>query len=52
MEFHLTGAKSDTALLGVATSSDDGWVYNWNTTSVGNGAYTLSSTAFDLAGNA
>ncbi len=52
VEFHLTGAKSDTALLGVATSSDDGWVYNWNTTSVGNGAYTLSSTAFDLAGNA
>ena len=52
VEFHLTGADSDTALLGVATSTDDGWIYNWDTTSVRNGAYTLSSTAFDLAGNA
>lgn len=52
VEFHLTGADSDTALLGVATSTDYGWIYNWDTTSVRNGAYTLTSSAFDLAGNA
>ena len=52
VEFHLTGADSDTALLGVATSTDHGWIYNWDTTSVRNGAYTLTSSAFDLAGNA
>jgi hypothetical protein len=35
----------------VATGTRFGWIFNWNTTSVPNGAYTLTSVATDPAGN-
>jgi outer membrane protein assembly factor BamB len=51
VEFHLTGASYNDALIGVATPTRFGWIYNWNTASVPNDTYTLNSVATDLAGN-
>jgi hypothetical protein len=52
VEFHLTGGSYHDALIGVATSTQYGWIYHWDTTSVPNGTYTLNSVATDPAGNA
>jgi hypothetical protein len=51
VEFRLTGGDFNNALIGVATSTYYGWIAQWETTSVPNGAYTLNSVAFDPANN-
>jgi hypothetical protein len=51
VEFRLTGGTYNDAVIGVATGTRFGWIFNWNTTSVPNGAYTLTSVATDPAGN-
>jgi hypothetical protein len=51
VEFHLTGGAYNDTLIGLATPSRYGWFYNWDTTPVPNGAYTLNSVAFDPSGN-
>jgi Bacterial Ig domain len=51
VEFYLTGGIYNNALIGVATQTYVGWIYNWNTASVPNGAYALNSVAVDYAGN-
>jgi outer membrane protein assembly factor BamB len=50
VEFHL-GSGGSERVIGVATPSQYGWIYNWDTTSVPNGNYTLESVAYDPAGN-
>jgi tRNA (mo5U34)-methyltransferase len=52
VEFRLTDADSNEAVIGVATHTWDGWIYDWDTTAVSNGTYTLKGVAFDPAGNA
>jgi tRNA (mo5U34)-methyltransferase len=52
VEFHLMGADSNEAVIGVATRTWDGWTYDWDTTSVTNGTYELNCVAFDPEGNA
>jgi hypothetical protein len=44
------GAFSDTP-IGTARKTYFGWLYQWDTASVPNGTYILTSVAFDLAGN-
>jgi hypothetical protein len=44
------GAFSDTP-IGTARITLFGWLYQWDTASVPNGTYILTSVAFDLAGN-
>jgi hypothetical protein len=51
VEFHLTGADHDTALVGVARRTWFDWIYKWDTTAVRNGTYTLSSSAFNFVGD-
>jgi outer membrane protein assembly factor BamB len=51
VEFHLTGGNSNDSVIGSATAGPYGWAYNWNTTTVANGSYTLSCVAFDPALN-
>jgi hypothetical protein len=51
VEFHLTGGGYDNTRIGAATRTYYGWLFDWDTTSVPNGAYTLNSVAFDPAGN-
>jgi hypothetical protein len=51
VEFHLTGGSYHDSRIGVATRTYYGWLFDWDTTSVPNGAYTLNSVAFDPAGN-
>jgi tRNA (mo5U34)-methyltransferase len=51
VEFHLTGADHDTALVGVARPTWLDWIYKWDTTAVRNGTYTLSSLAFNFVGD-
>jgi hypothetical protein len=51
VEFHLTGGSYNDTVIGVATPTQYGWIFNWNTTSVPNGPYMLNSVAFDPAGN-
>jgi outer membrane protein assembly factor BamB len=50
VEFHLTGGSYNDLLIGTAVAYF-GWDYNWNTTSVPNGTYTLNSVAYDPAEN-
>jgi tRNA (mo5U34)-methyltransferase len=52
VEFHLSGARSDDALIAIATPTIHGWIAQWDTTSVGNGSCVLNSMAFDAAGTA
>jgi hypothetical protein len=51
VEFYLTGGIYKNALIGMAMQTYVGWIYNWNTASVPNGAYMLNSVAIDYAGN-
>jgi Domain of unknown function (DUF4082)/Bacterial Ig domain len=51
VEFHATGpGLANDALVGTGALSPYGWIGSWNT-SGRNGTYTLSSIAFDAAGN-
>ena len=49
VEFHATGPGLNDALVGTGTSTLYGWVGSWNTTGR-NGAYAVSSVAFDAGG--
>jgi hypothetical protein len=51
VEFRLTGGSSNNALIGTATPTQLGWIAQWDTTTVPNGAYTLNSVAYDAANN-
>jgi outer membrane protein assembly factor BamB len=51
VEFHLTSERFTNKLIGVATRTQYGWLFNWDTTSVPNDDYTLNSVATDPAGN-
>ena len=51
VEFRLTGGSYNNALIGVATRTYYGWIFNWDTTTVPNGPYTLNSVAYDPANN-
>jgi Bacterial Ig domain/PQQ-like domain len=51
VQFRLTGGDYNNVLIGVATRSADSWVFDWDTTTVPNGAYTLNSVAVDPANN-
>jgi hypothetical protein len=51
VEFHITGGTFHDALLGVATPDGHDGSLGWDTTSVPNGQYTLTSVAYDEVGN-
>ncbi|MDQ1381853.1 MAG: hypothetical protein QOJ71_2572 [Actinomycetota bacterium] len=51
VEVHATDAAFDDHVLGVATLTRFGWVFEWDTTTVSNGAYTITTIARDAAGN-
>jgi hypothetical protein len=51
VEFHATDAAHNDRVLGSATRTNFGWVFTWDTTTVANGSYTLTSVAHDAAGN-
>src|SRR5207245_2383871 len=51
VEFRITGGVYSNAVLGTATNSPYGWIYSWNTLTVGDGAYTLAARAFDASNN-
>ncbi len=51
LEFHATDAGANDTLIGSATLTMDGWTYTWDTTTIANGTYTLTSIAHDGAGN-
>ncbi len=51
VEFHVSGGKLHDALIGSGRLTFDGWLAQWNTTSVANGHYTIQSVASDADGN-
>ena len=51
VEFHLTGGSLSDTVLTAAVPTIYGWLAYWNSASVPNGTYTLSSVAYDKAGN-
>ncbi|MGH8977937.1 MAG: Ig-like domain-containing protein, partial [Acidimicrobiia bacterium] len=51
VEFRLSGEGLDDALLGTGTPGF-GWALRWDTTSVPDGTYRLTTVAFDSMGNA
>ncbi len=51
VEFHATGGTLNNALVGNAALTIYGWIYVWNSDLVAQGTYTLTSVAFDTAGN-
>jgi Calcineurin-like phosphoesterase/Bacterial Ig domain len=52
VQFLITGGSYSNHVIGTATQSIYGWIYNWNTTTVPNGSYTLRSEAFNSSGSA
>jgi hypothetical protein len=50
VEFHLTGADAGDTVIGVAERTWGGWVGSWDTTTVRNGTYVVTSEATDIAG--
>jgi Bacterial Ig domain len=51
VEFRASGGALSDKLIGTARNSFYGWLYNWNTTAVPNGTYTLTTVAVDTSGN-
>jgi hypothetical protein len=51
VRFRATGGGLDDVLLGTATLSPYGWILSWDTTTVPDGFYALTSVAHDAAGN-
>jgi hypothetical protein len=50
VEFYLTGVSQHVTLIGMGSLTSIGWVTQWNTTTVANGAYRLQSVVYDAAG--
>ena len=52
MEFWIAGGSADFGkLIGTATLTLYGWLYDWNTTTVPNGPYYLLSYASNSSGS-
>ena len=51
VEFRLTGGSLHDVLIGTASQTYFGWFTLWNSTTVPNGTYTLTSDAFDTFGH-
>lgn len=53
VEFRIFGGKYGYSgpVIGKATQSNNGWVFDWNTTTVPNGSYVVLSEAFNPAGH-
>jgi hypothetical protein len=51
VEFRLTGGQLLDAHIGTARATILGWFFRWDTTSVPNGRYELTSVATDASGN-
>jgi hypothetical protein len=51
VQFALTGGPYSRAIIGIATPTYYGYLFQWNTTGVTDGQYTLRSLATDAAGN-
>jgi hypothetical protein len=51
VEVHATDAAFNDQVLGAATLTRYGWVFGWDTTTVSNGTYTMTTIARDAAGN-
>jgi hypothetical protein len=51
VQFAVTGGPLTKSVVGLAAPSIYGYLYEWNTTTVPNGTYTLQSVATDEAGN-
>ena len=51
VQFVLFGGPYFGQVIGAATSTPFGWVFNWNTKTVPNGRYLLFSQAFNASGN-
>jgi hypothetical protein len=47
VQFELNGGTYNDTVIATATSTVDGWLAPWNTTTVPNGTYTLQSVATD-----
>lgn len=52
VQFLLSGPGKSDAPIGVAHSTPSGWVVDWNTALVANGAYTVAAVAYDDDGRA
>ncbi len=51
VDFRLSGGAYSNTLIGAATSTQYGWIYNWDTTGLCGGSYSLAARAFDGSGN-
>src|SRR5262249_13097686 len=51
IDFRATGNGYSNVLLGAASATPYGWIYNWNTMDEPNGTYTLTSRVVDCSGN-
>jgi hypothetical protein len=51
VEFRLSGNGANGNLIATSTQTAYGWIATWDSTSVPNGDYTISSTAIDSGGN-
>jgi hypothetical protein len=50
VEFEIAAVNRPVAIIGIASRTSFGWLGGWNTSTVPNGTYTLSSLAIDAAG--
>ena len=50
VEFEIATVNRPATVIGTASRTSFGWLGAWNTSSVANGTYTLSSLAIDSAG--
>jgi hypothetical protein len=51
VDFRLTGGSYSNTLIGAARSTQYGWIYNWDTSGICGGSYSLAARAFDGSGN-
>jgi hypothetical protein len=51
VDFRLTGGAYSNTLIGAATSTRYGWIFNWDTSGICGGSYSLAARAFDGSGN-
>ncbi len=51
VDLHASGPGLDDVVVGTAQKTPYGWIFVWDSTSVANGSYSLTSVARDNAGN-